>query len=632
MAKKDQCEWYDFIDDKPSELHKELIRREGRPTGNYLYALYKTSNIAEKMDEEKDNDGNLLYKRNNQGQHDARDILKFIDWGGAHRESLDKAAISIGAKDARNNPIDYTDAYDALKRAEELNDTRKHLIANVYKHGDVYNIIVSERTSRNFTQADEVKSKIKLYDFYKQAFAASGIDITNIPKGLENYFSAFNGGLARYLQSIKRSELRYMLKDDALMILFLNQDSPHTQRVINAFGSMEDTAQAVLDYNRGTGSFTNGQLTLLKRAMENGKTFPNLNLDAIQEQAESISKDIREESGSEDIKQELHRLNKKYHIDFNECHKVNSRIESLSDAAVEAVLAIERQIRLLEKQEGTTEEGRRLSRIKDKYHIVAFTASHESYADSVLNCLDPNNKYFEYRLYRAHCVLMAEMKFYIKDLKILEDNYDLKDVVIIDNSVLSFAYHLDNGIPISPFYDSKDDTELLDIADILVKYANENDIRDKLKEIYKLTQYLEILKNNNSEEEEKKDSSDISVNEEENKGGNTTKNCAIMKNKTELNLNQHLNNNMDIDKNDKNEIKSGNIPKTISQFNLKLKEISNMFNDKDNESKENKVFTPKLNEEKNKNNKKREKQKSLRFDINFKKEWDEKQKEFKNKL
>ena len=43
------------------------------------------------------------------------------------------------------------------------------------------------------------------------------------------------------------------------------------------------------------------------------------------------------------------------------------------------------------------------------------------------------------------------MKFYIKDLKILEDNYDLKDVVIIDNSLLSFAYHLDNGIPISPF-------------------------------------------------------------------------------------------------------------------------------------------------------------------------------------
>ena len=73
--------------------------------------------------------------------------------------------------------------------------------------------------------------------------------------------------------------------------------------------------------------------------------------------------------------------------------------------------------------------------------------------------LDPKNKYFEYRLYRKNCVLcdIYEMKFYVKDLKIIEDAYDLKDVVVIDNSVLSFAYHLDNDIPISPFYDSKTD-------------------------------------------------------------------------------------------------------------------------------------------------------------------------------
>jgi len=135
--------------------------------------------------------------------------------------------------------------------------------------------------------------------------------------------------------------------------------------------------------------------------------------------------------------------------------------------------------------------------IRDKYHIIAYTASHESYADSVLNYLDPDKKYFEYRLYRSHCVLCVinEMKFYIKDLGILEDCCDLKDVVLIDNSVLSFAYHLDNGIPISPFYDSKNDCELLSISNFLLKYANEDDIRDKLREVYKLNEYLEIIKN-----------------------------------------------------------------------------------------------------------------------------------------
>ena len=36
----------------------------------------------------------------------------------------------------------------------------------------------------------------------------------------------------------------------------------------------------------------------------------------------------------------------------------------------------------------------------------------------------------------------------------------LKDMVIIDNSVLSFAFHLDNGIPILPYYNGEEETEM----------------------------------------------------------------------------------------------------------------------------------------------------------------------------
>ena len=289
-----------------------------------------------------------------------------------------------------------------------------------------------------------------------------------------------------------------------------------------------------------------------------------------------------------------------------------------------------------------------LNKIKKSYHIVAFTASHESYADPVLNYLDPNKKYFEYRLYRSHCVLcnIDDMKFYIKDLKILEDNYDLKDVVIIDNSLLSFAYHLDNGIPISPFYESKVDTELLDIADFLVKYANENDIRDKLKEVYKLNQYLEILKYYTSE-----DSSDISVIEEENHNDKKEKDVSINKNKTNINLSKPLvvdNINIDTKKDKVENITKNITTKNISQINLKLKEIKNIFDDNGNDNKDNeeekKNNTPKLDDIKqikismmkiteDKNyirNKKKDKLKTIKFDINFEKEWAKKQKELKD--
>ena len=38
-------------------------------------------------------------------------------------------------------------------------------------------------------------------------------------------------------------------------------------------------------------------------------------------------------------------------------------------------------------------------------------------------------------------------------------NFEINNIFIIDNSVLSFAFHLDNGLPIVPYYGSKEDVE-----------------------------------------------------------------------------------------------------------------------------------------------------------------------------
>jgi Dullard-like phosphatase family protein len=294
--------------------------------------------------------------------------------------------------------------------------------------------------------------------------------------------------------------------------------------------------------------------------------------------------------------------------------------------------------------------------IKDKYHIIAYTASHESYADSVLNYLDPDKKYFEYRLYRSHCVLCVvdEMKFYVKDLGILEECCNLKDVVLIDNSVLSFAYHLDNGIPISPFYDSKIDYELLDISNFLLKYASESDIRNKLREIYKLNDYLEIIKNYNSEES-LTGSSFISVVQEDLEGERTHKNCMNKNNNNKYNFSLNINkssknNNNAINKstggeNNTSKSKKKEKTKNSSQCNLKFKEIIKFFDKNEENEKKSKSFTRNFDSKKidefinmNKNidslcmAKKKNKYRSFRyFDFNFKKEWDEKQKELNEK-
>ena len=145
-----------------------------------------------------------------------------------------------------------------------------------------------------------------------------------------------------------------------------------------------------------------------------------------------------------------------------------------------------------------------LNIIKDKYIIVIFTASHKSYADSILNYIDPNNNYFKYRLYRNNCtsVKYEGKEIYIKDLSVFK-NIDLKNIIIIDNSVVSFTYQLNNGMPILPYYDCNKDNELVCLAYYLIAIFDYNDLREANKLHVKLDYYKDYVfeKLNNENEE-----------------------------------------------------------------------------------------------------------------------------------
>ena len=92
------------------------------------------------------------------------------------------------------------------------------------------------------------------------------------------------------------------------------------------------------------------------------------------------------------------------------------------------------------------------------FEVGIFTASHQQYADAVLDKLiDPERRYP--RLYRQHCIRTKE-GIYIKDLRVIR-NRQLKDIILVDNAVYSFGFQLSNGIPILPFYYDKEDRELV---------------------------------------------------------------------------------------------------------------------------------------------------------------------------
>jgi CTD small phosphatase-like protein 2 len=107
--------------------------------------------------------------------------------------------------------------------------------------------------------------------------------------------------------------------------------------------------------------------------------------------------------------------------------------------------------------------------------VIVFTASHQTYADAILDYLDPDNTLFQHRMYRQHCVQTPE-GYYIKDLRVIR-NRRMADMVIVDNSVYSFSYQIDNGIPIIPFYDDPNDEELLHLVFYLNCLATCDDVR-----------------------------------------------------------------------------------------------------------------------------------------------------------
>ena len=85
-----------------------------------------------------------------------------------------------------------------------------------------------------------------------------------------------------------------------------------------------------------------------------------------------------------------------------------------------------------------------LEEVSKYFEVGIFTASVPEYANAVINFLDPENKYIKFRLYRNNYINVGDL-VRVKNLRILK-NIPLKDIVLVDNNMHSFALKLDNGI------------------------------------------------------------------------------------------------------------------------------------------------------------------------------------------
>ena len=108
------------------------------------------------------------------------------------------------------------------------------------------------------------------------------------------------------------------------------------------------------------------------------------------------------------------------------------------------------------------------------------TAAEKEYVDAILDFIEKDNKYFAHRLFKSHCIVKEEL-YLFKNLNVLTYNRELKDIIIVDNSVRNFALFISNGIPIIEFVGSDDDVELCKLSGFLVLLSDQKDCSEIIK-------------------------------------------------------------------------------------------------------------------------------------------------------
>ena len=123
-----------------------------------------------------------------------------------------------------------------------------------------------------------------------------------------------------------------------------------------------------------------------------------------------------------------------------------------------------------------------LSTIKPFFELILFSIDSKDFSEPIINMIENDKKYFDYKFYKDHCVLYKNNL--IKDLTLI--GRDLSKIIIVDNNETCFELNKENGIKISSFYGDNNDNKLFELKNILkeIYFKNYNDVRLALKEFH----------------------------------------------------------------------------------------------------------------------------------------------------
>lgn len=325
---------------KPSNLYKDLFKnvnlKEDRPTVNYLYAAYLQPGVAEKMD-------SLGYKRDENGEHSAKDVYKFFKVSEILHERASKSSQEklAGVIDSDGNVISYIDGTEAIDKANNYNQSSKGYVAVVQKDGNVYKMRLLEKNSISARHQKTMEDAKKNIDNVRTIFEHEGFDFDSLLKEFPELFNVTDlVSSMRWIDNLS-STRNTNLRERDIEFLLTTLTGTQKDRLITAYGNTKDAAHAYYEHLTGTNSLSAAKLALFDAALTEAKKFNGMDIGKI---LTTINAATKEDSETNNLVKTIQELNKEFGINNVSLSVIGAKIKSLSDIASKAIVLLNRKL------------------------------------------------------------------------------------------------------------------------------------------------------------------------------------------------------------------------------------------------------------------------------------------------
>lgn len=384
-----ECIYVPRVGEEPSEMFVDLTTMHlDRPLVNYLYAKYLASDAPARMDA-------AGYARNEQGQHSAADVYKFMNAAALQRSqgfSLKRLEEKYGIIDNNGERTKYS-ALDAYQKAREINSNEEAHVAKVVKRGEDFTVVADKKDSRTQVWESEVEKALAQFqgveNVLRNRLGSDEFDalMAEFPE-MVNPMSV--NSFMTYMNSLRRADVNSLSQRDIKLLLITGKGSPSVDAINSrGWGTLEETATKAYDAIHGTG-YAPDTVMLVRRALTEARTANNDIFDEAIREMQANARNYVASSEPEKIEGVLQQLDHTYQINHTIIVRNDKTIKRLSDAAAEAILTLQRQLRYLQKQEGRVGEGLRIEKTLD--NVAAELAGKQYYA-GLLQFLQSANRH-----------------------------------------------------------------------------------------------------------------------------------------------------------------------------------------------------------------------------------------------